>query len=547
MTQVLYRKWRPMTFEKVVGQDHVTHTLRNALALGRIGHAYLFSGPRGTGKTTTARLLAKAVDCLEEELAQRPCNACRICRAINEGRFLDLIEIDAASNTGVDDVRDLREKIGFSPNEGRYKVYIIDEVHMLSTAAFNALLKTLEEPPPHAIFVLATTESHKIPATVLSRCQRFEFRRIPLPQIVGRLQELLGYEGVAAEPAALNLIARQATGALRDAESLLDQLLSSQSGDITLQHAQAVLGTARDEEVERVVAAWIAADPPAGLGAIQRAVEAGTEPQQLARQIVDLLRGMMFFKTGGAAPADVPESAQETLRTLSGSLEMAELLDGVRRFSTAVSESKGGWQPQLPLELAFIECVTERGAAAASEAQAAARPEPVEPSPEPAPLPADEVEMPADSPAAPRRVAEKPAPPSGQPRRPAPGVPPPGRFSLAAIQAKWDKVRSALKEQKHYSVEALLNSGQLLGVEGEVVVLGFEHIFHRDKMGAEVNRQAVEKALSEVMGAQLSVRCVDPMDYQPPPAEVLDADEIKRFAVEELKAQIVETPPSDHD
>jgi DNA polymerase-3 subunit gamma/tau len=545
MTQVLYRKWRPMTFEKVVGQDHVTHTLRNALALDRVGHAYLFSGPRGTGKTTTARLLAKAVDCLEDEPAKRPCNACRICRAINEGRFLDLIEIDAASNTGVDDVRDLREKIGFSPNEGRYKVYIIDEVHMLSTAAFNALLKTLEEPPPHAIFVLATTESHKIPATVLSRCQRFEFRRIPLPEIVGRLQELLAHEGVAAEPAALNLIARQATGALRDAESLLDQLLSSQPGDITLQHAQAVLGTARDEQVEQVVAAWIAGDPPAGLGAIQRAVEAGTEPQQFARQIVDLLRGMMFFKTGGTVPPEVAESAHEELKALSGSLEMAELVGGVRRFATAVTESKGGWQPQLPLELAFIECVTERQPAPAPEAPAGTRPA-VEPSAEPA-LPVEETGMPADTPVQRRRIAEKPAPPSLQPSRPTPGRSPGGRSSLAAIQAKWDQVRSALKDQKHFSVEALLNSGQLLGVEGEVVVLGFEHVFHREKMGAEGNRQAVENALSQVMGAPVSVRCVDPMNYQAPPADVLDADEIKRFAVEELKAQIVETPSSGHD
>ncbi|GAG07749.1 unnamed protein product, partial [marine sediment metagenome] len=251
MTQVLYRKWRPMTFDEVVGQDHVTQTLCNALALGRVGHAYLFSGPRGTGKTTTARLLAKAVNCLAEELGDRPCNSCRRCQAVNEGRFLDLIEIDAASNTGVDDIRDLREKIGFAPSEGRYKIYIVDEAHMLSTAAFNALLKTLEEPPPHAIFVLATTEAHKIPATVLSRCQRFEFRRIPLSQIVARLEKLLEHEGAAAEPAALDLIARQATGALRDAESLLDQLLSGHTGIITLGHAQAMLGTASNEAIEQ--------------------------------------------------------------------------------------------------------------------------------------------------------------------------------------------------------------------------------------------------------------------------------------------------------
>ena len=233
MSQALYRKWRP-PIGTGVGQEHVVQTLRNAVTGDRVAHAYLFAGPRGTGKTTTARLLAKAVNCLDEDLAERPCNQCDHCKAVNQGRFLDLIEIDAASNTSVEDVRDLRDKINFSPNQGRYKVYIIDEVHMLSTAAFNALLKTLEEPPPHAIFILATTEVHKIPATVLSRCQRHEFRRIPVKEIIDNLKMLADEEKITAEPEALSLVARQATGSMRDAISLLDQLASA--GDkITLQ------------------------------------------------------------------------------------------------------------------------------------------------------------------------------------------------------------------------------------------------------------------------------------------------------------------------
>ena len=201
MTQALYRKWRPQDWDEVAGQDHVTQTLRNAVINDRVAHAYLFAGPRGTGKTTSARLLAKSVNCLEPNLEKRPCNQCAHCKALTAGRFLDLIEIDAASNTSVDDVRDLRDKINFSPSQGKYKVYIIDEVHMLSTAAFNALLKTLEEPPPHAIFILATTEIHKIPATVLSRCQRHEFRRIPVDIIVNLLKAKSKEEDIQAEEA----------------------------------------------------------------------------------------------------------------------------------------------------------------------------------------------------------------------------------------------------------------------------------------------------------------------------------------------------------
>lgn len=224
MAQALYRKWRSQTFEEVVGQEHVTTTLLNALRDERVAHAYLFAGPRGTGKTSTARILAKALNCTDDD--KRPCNRCSHCTAINQGRLLDLIEIDAASNNSVDDVRELRQKVGFRPSQSRYKVYIIDEVHMLSPSAFNALLKTLEEPPPHARFVLATTEPHRIPATVLSRCQRFDFRRIPVAEIAAHLTHIAAEEGYQLEEAAVFAIARSAQGCMRDAVSLLDQMTS---------------------------------------------------------------------------------------------------------------------------------------------------------------------------------------------------------------------------------------------------------------------------------------------------------------------------------
>jgi DNA polymerase-3 subunit gamma/tau len=299
-----------------VGQEHVIQTLRNSVASERVVHAYLFAGPRGTGKTTTARLLAKAVNCLDPDPAVRPCDRCDHCLSLNAGRFLDLIEIDAASNTSVDDVRDLRDKINFTPNQGRYKVYVVDEVHMLSTAAFNALLKTLEEPPPHAIFILATTEPHKIPATVLSRCQRHEFRRIPLADIVAHLEDIARDEDLQVEPDALALIARQSTGSMRDSISLLDQLASS-GGEITLEMAQSVLGAATSQAVIDVTQALLDGDPGAGLDHIHRALDSGSDPRQFARQIVDYLRSLLLIKMGNASQIDATTETRAVMATSS--------------------------------------------------------------------------------------------------------------------------------------------------------------------------------------------------------------------------------------
>jgi len=351
MAQAYYRKWRPMDWDGVIGQDHVIRTLHNALAKNRIAHAYLFSGPRGTGKTSTARIIAKAVNCLTEDVSARPCNTCDHCKAINAGRFLDLIEIDAASNTSVDDVRSLREKINFSPSQGRYKVYIIDEVHMLSNAAFNALLKTLEEPPAHAIFVLATTEVHKIPATVLSRCQRYEFRRIPINYIQANLKKIAEEEGINVDAAALTEIARQSTGSMRDAVSLLDQLASTGS-DVTLALTKDVPGTAGGESVISLTEAILAGDAGKGIAIINQSLDNGSDPRQFGRQVVDYLRAVLMVKMGNLEQLEAALEERDRLEVLAKRFAMSKLLDALQMFDRAAQYTSVGWQPGLQLELA---------------------------------------------------------------------------------------------------------------------------------------------------------------------------------------------------
>lgn len=358
MSEALYRKWRPRLWEGVVGQDHIVQTLKNAIRSNRIGHAYLFSGPRGTGKTTTARLLAKAVNCLSEDPGNRPCNTCDHCLAVNNNRFMDLIEIDAASNTSVDDVRSLREKIGFSPSQGRFKVYIIDEVHMLSTAAFNALLKTLEEPPAHAIFVLATTEVHKIPATVLSRCQRHEFRRIPVNTIVKLLQDLAVKESIDVDEESLILIARQSTGAMRDAISLLDQLAST-GEKITLERSQEVLGTATNQSVIDLVNAILKKNAGEGLDSLHSALDNGSDPRQFARQIVDYLRGLLLIKLDNGSLIEATQEVRAIMARQANQLDTQLLIEAVRLFNNAANESRLAWQPGLPLEIALAKVLVE--------------------------------------------------------------------------------------------------------------------------------------------------------------------------------------------
>lgn len=524
MAKALYRKWRPQDWDQVVAQEHVIQTLHNAVIQDRVAHAYLFAGPRGTGKTTTARLLAKAVNCKAPDRKNRPCNQCEHCLAINAGRFMDLIEIDAASNTSVDDVRELRDKINFSPSQGDFKVYIIDEVHMLSTAAFNALLKTLEEPPPHAIFVLATTEIHKIPATVLSRCQRHEFRRIPMDTIIDLLKEKSQEEGIRVEDGVFSLIARQATGSLRDAISLLDQLAST-TETITLEIAQQTLGTATNMRVVEIVDALIKQDPGKGLRAINQSLDNGTDPRQLARQIVTYLRNILLYKMNNKDRFEVSEEVEIKIFEHASKLDIPDLLNAIEAFNKATVEEHANWHPGLGLELAFtsylaapepqiqksdqmnIPVSEQPKEVYQAKPQPAKKPQKVKPKSEKSekvkssdqtndrteiPDPVTKEQEPDNSPEKPevKNYAKKE-----------------GQITVNDVYQAWQEIKDRVGRHNRRT-EGLLNTAKLTGVDGNALILGFSSDTLKNMMEKEGNITLTADILEEVLSQPMSVKCI---------------------------------------
>lgn len=357
----LYRKWRPDEFEEVKGQEHIVTTLKNQITHDRIGHAYIFRGTRGTGKTTVARIFAKAVNCKNPKEDGSPCNECASCKAISSGSSMDVREIDAASNNGIDNIREIRDDVSYGPTEGRYKVYIIDEAHQIQGAAFNALLKTLEEPPSYVIFIMATTDSHKIPITIQSRCQKYDFRRISLETIYDRLMELLNREGITAQEKAVRYVAKVADGSMRDALSLLDQCISFYLGQtLTYDNVLEVLGVVDIDVFNRLTLAVVKEDTMKALDIIDEVVWQGSELNQFVTDYTWYMRNLMLIKVSDGVndQLDLSEDNIESMKAVAESIEMNTLMRNIRIFSELSNNMRYAAQKRVVLEMAVIKLMT---------------------------------------------------------------------------------------------------------------------------------------------------------------------------------------------
>jgi len=500
--QALYRKWRPRGFGDFVGQPHVVRTLRNAVAQNHIAHAYLFCGPRGTGKTTTAKILARAVNCPASRDGD-PCGECPSCRRIADGISLDVQEIDGASNRGIDEVRELREKVRFAPVEGRFRVYIIDEVHMLTGEAFNALLKTIEEPPPHVIFVFATTEPHKLPATVLSRCQRFEFKRFSLDEIVGRLTEIAQAEGVEVEPAALTLMAAQAAGGMRDAIGLLEQAAAHAEERVTQADVREVLGLVELEVYRRLAEAVTARNPAAALSILAEVSAAGKDLTQFARGATSLWRDLLVLAVSDRpAPLQIlPPEEAAAWHDVAAAIGAERLLGAVELFAAAAAEQRRAGEGRLPVDLALIRLATGLGPVSElaervtrlEERLREAPRAPVQPQP---PVPVARAKPARDEPPA------VPSPGTKTDLHQGETVAPP---AAPADGGQWASIQARLRKIKPSLCALLVQHAHPQGLRGQAFVLGFANKLFADK--AESDRSLVEQILAEIYGQPLTLLC----------------------------------------
>ena len=512
----LYRKWRPQGFDSLVGQEAVRTALTNALETGRIAHAYLFAGPRGTGKTSTAKILAKAVNC-EHGPTPNPCNKCQNCVRINDGTSMDVFEIDAASNRGIDEIRDLREKVAFAPVNGRYKVYIIDEVHMLTTEAFNALLKTLEEPPPHVIFILATTEPHKIPATIHSRCQRFDFKRVTDSDIVKRLREVADGSGIAADEDALQLIAVQADGGMRDALSLLDQC-GVMAERVSAETVRSVLGIVGREALRELVKAVGEGNVPKALELLEALLAGGKDVKQIITELAEYLRAVLLYKASPEYREIYLTDTKEAIAAMEGLFSTDRLMAAQERLHQCMLELRQSVRGRIAAEMCLFDLCRVEGSTLAAltarveklEAMLAGRIPPIQQTVPAAPVhqeypqkAAAEAEnyQPAAEPV--KAVPVKKAAPV-QKAEPAPII-----EADAAAGDLWQQVLEILKTEKKRSMVACAAGGRAVSYVNGILTVAFKNKFNCKRMNADDYKKAFEAVLLRLARCEVRLNCVE--------------------------------------
>lgn len=517
----LYRSWRPQMFKDMVGQQHIIQTLQNAIREQRVSHAYLFNGPRGTGKTTTAKVLAKAVNCMHGP-AIEPCNTCATCIGITEGHIMDVVEIDAASNRGIDEIRDIRDKVRYAPTEVRYKVYIIDEVHMLTAEAFNALLKTLEEPPAHVIFILATTEPHKLPATIISRCQRFDFRQVSTEEQVSRLNEICQEEGIEATNEALSYIARLSEGGMRDAISLLEQTSAFANRSITLEAAVEVTGGIAAEQFYSLAEAIQQQNAASMLSLVESLMQAGKSPDKCLENLMYYFRDLLVLKlaAGGSATERIVDA--QRFQAMASAYSAEQLFRMIEILNHYQQELKHAAQPQTLLEVALLKLCSASGERVGGAPEASSQ--------EVTQL-RQQVQQLEGQLAKLLKQGVAAVPQAQQPERQAPrrnfaasGTNRPkvklDRY-LAALQGqetqearmKWGDIMMRVKERK-VTVQAWLKDSELVAAAEGQLLLTFKNDMHREMTERPAHRELIEQVAGEVMNRPYQLVTVMLKDWQ---------------------------------